>query len=180
MTTYLKLAPALTQFLNHASIHLIENNLVFNLMDQLPLLKNGAAFASLTLINLFKLYIKINQLTQPNDMFIPDHLMMHCFGNIIPAESVFYPTYLNKISMTDATNRGIVPIAVNTFDAITIIDADFNPLLMHEEFLFDVVELNSQETFGDSPQLYIENNLIMKYYLIYVMALKIDESLWPK
>lgn len=171
MATYLRLGPALIHFLNNVTVNIIQNNVVVNLMDQLPMLKNGAVFASLTLINLFKLYIKINHLNRPNNMFVPNNLCLDSFGDIIPAEFVFFPSYQNKISMTDAVARGIVPFPVNTFDAITISDPSFNPLLVSEEYLFDLVELNSHEPLGDSPQLYDENNLIMQYFITLVLKI---------
>lgn len=117
------------------------------LMDNLPLVQRGylSQYSASTLLNI---YVNKNNLEEsPRSIYITsDDLMDAAFGGDIPSAFV-YDTFdvrghkIRKISTIEAIQKGIIQVAQNTYNVISIKYPNFNP----KRFIgkSDLIYLNS-------------------------------------
>lgn len=111
MYNYVHLGPPLLYLLSKMKIPIIQGNTVINLLDYMPILKQG--FTTYNIIeNMVDNYAKLHNHEDIGDD--ADQLFEEAFGSNIPA--TYVPTNAGKITMETAVERKLIPTYLNTYD----------------------------------------------------------------
>jgi hypothetical protein len=149
----------LLDFLENAVLPVYSGDIIINVMDYLPMLKQGY-FLMKTMRNVIFEYPRINHLIDAKNpiYMIPDTLLVTAFGGSIPAVYYHGPGAFPKISMQAVVERGLIPEYLNTFDVIKISDPNFDPTRFVVNHLDSMVNYNSSKLTSISElSIYLQN-----------------------
>lgn len=165
------------------------------LMDSLPLLRQGYSLRN-SITMLMYIYTHTNQLQDPDDgTFIhPDSNMNEAFGGQIPATFFTYRDEtgrLTKISVDEATRRGLLSYPLNTYEIIALSHPDFNHNRFKSFYFQNIAALNyySPNNLADDPSLQpvfdainsdeVRNQLLIEHEILKQVSKKWQQLLEP-
>lgn len=121
LNTPVYIEDALDYFVKNAIIEVYDGNIVINLVDYFPLLKQRYTLRG-TLTSFFHLYSTINNLNNLDNLSItPDGLMKEAFDGTIPAYYSLYRDDMGRpkrILMQEAVDLGLIQNYLSTFQVL--------------------------------------------------------------
>lgn len=161
MHSVLYLGPALHYFFRNARIDIYHGELVINLMDWFPLLKQGHGSMK-TVYSMMHVYIDINNLGDHlkdfvNDNYlIPDDLFIAAFNGqyqIFEFPPQISSRSLQQYQIDDAVDAGIINKNMNTFQTLQALYTKFDHRRVRISLLYSIIRANSLPVTLNHPEL---------------------------